>query len=532
MIFISLYQTIENIIVALAMGLGLTMISYKLLGILQSCGYSQAKLIAWSHKRNNMIYARLTLLCLLTGLSYAVFALCFYFVGKQWSALIGLLAYVAFFTLYIVADRKVALRSPAVKTPRLVRTIVVQFVVCTIVSYLLVTLCTFVAYIWDSALCYTLRYLPLCLLPVVLVYLVCLSGLICKIYEVPHNKSYVKKAKVKLQNANLQVVGVTGSCGKTSVKHILCHLLKSKYRVLATSRSYNTPMGIALVVNSNDLADHDVFIAEMGARHLGDIAHLCDVCPPDYALITGICPQHLESFLTIENIVKAKGEILQATKKGAFVANDCFAYFADNGLATECNCVKNVVEGCTGTDFTLCLGGKEQTVHTQLLGEHNAQNIGLASQLAYQMGVSFEDICQSITTLPYVEHRLQLVQTEGVFVLDDGYNANIKGVSSALNVLKKFEGNKIVVTPGMVELGILEEKENAELGKQLVGLDAVILVGETLITPVKEGYLSNGGDPDKLTIVPNLQVAKQIVAQKVQKGDCVLFLNDLPDLYL
>ena len=302
--------------------------------------------------------------------------------------------------------------------------------------------------------------------------------------------------------------------------------------MLTTPRSHNTPIGISLAVNANDLADYDVFIAEMGARNVGDIAELCAICPPDYSLITGICAQHLETFESLENIIKAKGEILAVTGKKAFLAADCADYFKDAPCETVvCSCVSDVSAGCDGTDFTITLGGESVRVHTRLLGAHCANNCGLAAELAYEMGVSLADIAAAAEELDFVEHRLQLTKSNGINILDDGYNANVKGARAALDVLRAFDGRKIIVTPGIVELGILEEKENSEFGGLLAGLDFVILVGDTLVTPVKEGYLAAGGDPEKLVVRQTLKDAQRELKGYLSSGDTVLFLNDLPDIY-
>ncbi len=530
-IFISVGKTVECVIIALCFGVLLTMASAKLLGALQGCNYSGAKLLRWAGKRNNMSFERLLLLGILCLLSSAIVALCFSFAVK-WAALAGLITYAVFFGLYIYADGKIALRVPAVRTRRFKRLEIVLFCVCAIVTYLIVTLLNFAAELWGEELFGILKYCALAVLPVLLLPLICLSNLIAKIYEVPHNRTYVKKATAKIVSSDITVVGITGSYGKTSTKNILAAMLGKKYRVLSTPRSHNTPIGISLAVNANDLEKFDVFIAEMGARNVGDIAELCNICPPDYSLITGICPQHLETFETLENIIKAKGEILSATKKRAYVAAECAQYFADGECPVEvCDCVSEISADCNGTAFTLTLGGERLRVHTKLLGAHCAYNIGLAAMLAYEMGVSPEDIASAAEELEFVEHRLQLTRSGGINILDDGYNANVKGARAALDVLRSFDGNKIVVTPGIVELGILEESENKELGAALVGLDLVILVGDTLVLPVKEGYLEAGGDPEKLMIRQTLKDAQNELKGRIAQGDTVLFLNDLPDIY-
>ena len=531
-IFISVEKTIECVAIALFFSLAMLLSSAKLLGILQSCLYSNKKLIEWTRKKNNLTLGRHLLLAICCFLTSAVLSLAFSFAG-EWSAIISLAGFVIFYIIYIYADNRLSLRSPATLTPRFARLMASVWLVSAIVSYLFVTLLNFADYCCGNALFTAMRYVPLAVLPLLLVPLVCLGNSLIKIYEVPRNASYVRKAKAKLAAAeNLKIIGITGSYGKTSTKIILAQLLSPKYKVLSTPRSHNTPLGISMTINSNELEKFDVFIAEMGARHVGDIAQLCEICPPDYSIITGICAQHLESFHTMENIVAGKGEILQATKECAFIADDCFELFENYDCKmVKCDCVSDIVSDCDGTTFSLLLGGEKHRVHTKLLGEHAARNIGLCALCAYEMGVSIQDIAEAIEKLDFIEHRLQLIRSGGINIIDDGYNANIKGAEAAVNVLKTFNGSKTVVTPGLVELGVLDTEENAALGAKLVGLDHIILVGDTLVGYVKQGYLDAGGDADKLIMVKTLLDAESEISKIVQKGDTVLFLNDLPDIY-
>ncbi len=531
-IFISVNKTIECVVIALFFSLAMLLSSAKLLGILQSCLYSNKKLVEWSRKKNNLTLGRHLLLAICCFLTSAVLALCFSFAG-EWAAVISLAGFVIFYIVFIYADTRLSLRSPATLTPRFGRLMASVWLVCAIVSYLLVTLLNFADYCWGNAMFSAVRYVPLAVLPLLLLPLVCLANSIIKIYEVPRNASYVRKAKAKLAAAqNLTVVGITGSYGKTSVKKILTQLLSAKYRVLSTPRSHNTPLGISMTINSSELENYDVFIAEMGARHVGDIAQLCAMCPPDYSIITGICPQHLESFHTMENIISGKGEILEATKKSAFIADDCYDLFKEYDCQKfKCDCVSDIKSDCNGTTFTLELGGEKRTVHTALLGEHAARNIGICALCAFAMGVDFDSIASAIEKLEFIEHRLQLIKSGGINIIDDGYNANIKGAEAAINVLKTFPGAKTVVTPGLVELGVLDREENAALGAKLVGLDHIILVGDTLVGYVKQGYLDAGGDETKVKVVRTLFDAESEIGHIVNKGDVVLFLNDLPDIY-
>lgn len=530
-IFVSVGKTVECVLIALCFGAFLTMSSAKLLGALQGCNYRSGKLFRWAAKRNNMSFERLALLGMLCVLSSAIVSLCFSFAG-EWAAVVGLVPYAVFFGLYIYSDGKIALRVPAVRTKRFKRLEIVLFVVCAVISYIIITLLNFADEVWGAPLFSVLRYSPLAILPLLLIPMICLANEIAKIYEVPHNRTYIKKATEKIASSDITVIGITGSYGKTSTKNILSAMLGKKFRVLTTPRSHNTPIGIALAVNANDLKNFDIFIAEMGARNVGDIAELCEICPPDYSLITGICAQHLETFESLDNIIKAKGEILSATRKKAYLAADCAEYFKDSPCECEtCSCISEVEAGADGTSFTLTLGGESVRVKTRLLGAHCAYNIGLAAGLAFELGVSLKDIASAAEELEFVEHRLQLTTSNGINILDDGYNANVKGARAALSVLRAFGGRKIIVTPGIVELGILEEKENREFGELLAGLDFVILVGDTLVTPVKEGYLSAGGDPEKLAVRETLKDAQTELKKILAQGDTVLFLNDLPDIY-
>jgi len=506
--------------------------SYKALGVLQSFRYDQKKLIKWAKNKENLGFSRHALLATMCALSSAVLALCFSFAG-QWSAVISLVGFALFAVLYIRADFKIALKVDTAATPRFKRLFIVTLFVYAVICYIIVTLLNFADYLWKYPLFTALRYFPLSVLPLLIYPIICLSNLLCKIYEEPKNKAYVRSATEKLSKSKIKVVGITGSFAKTTVKNLLFAMLQKKYKVLTTPRSHNTPMGIALAANKNNLDEYDFFIAEMGARNKGDIKELCEICPPDYSIITGVCPQHLQSFESVENIISTKAEIIAPTKEKCFIAEPYFNLFSDfAGEKVIINNPSSVVASQNGTEFCLQLGENKVQVKTKLLGEHTATNFALAAAVAFELGVSIEDIIGAIEEADYIEHRLQLIKSNEVNILDDGYNANVKGAEAALGVLNLFDGRKIAVTPGIVELGVLEKQENRLLGEKLCNLDLVILVGQTLVVAVKEGYISAGGDEQKLKIAPNLSAAQEYLKAYIKPGDTVLFLNDLPDTYL
>lgn len=530
-IFVSVQKTVECVVVALALAAMLCLVVYKQLGVLQSCGYSSKKYAKWLGKKTNLTLGRYVILSFLCLFSSAVVSLCLSFLN-DWAAVASLIVYPVFFITYFFADKKLALRSEVTFTPRLKRLYTVYALVAAVIVYIFVTLLNFANEVWGNAVFAALRYCPLAIIPFMILPFVFIANALDKVYEIPRNAKFVKNAKKRLKNSGVKVIAITGSYGKTSTKFILNEILSKKYSVLCTARSHNTPLGISLAVNSEEFEKAEIFIAEMGARHTGDIAELCDICPPDISLITGICGQHLETFFTFENIVKAKGEILESTKEEAIIADDCFELFSQYPCKkTRAGCVSEIVATAEGTDFTLTLGGESVRAHTKLLGEHSAHNIALAAQAAYAAGMGLNEIASAISSIEFIEHRLQLIKSNGVNILDDGYNSNVKGAAAAVEVLKLFGGRKIVVTPGLVELGVLEAEENFALGKKLVGLDYVILVGEMQIQPVKDGYLEGGGEKEKLFVCPTLAAAQEKLKGIIMPEDAVLFLNDLPDIY-
>ena len=512
------------------------------LGALQQAGYNGSKYAAWVRRKGNMVRSRGTLLAFLIALSSLVLGICFSFAG-EWAAYVALFPVPLFCILFCVADRS-ALKVPLVRTARAKRILALDFFLLLLAAAALVLGANALyRLVWPQVgLVGHLRYLPLAVLPLLFPEILRLANALEKPFSSAKNRRYLAAAKKKLLAAPCVKIGITGSCGKTSVKNFLAGILGESCRVFATPASYNTPLGIAKAIEDVDLTQYDYFIAEMGARHKGDIAELCELVRPDHCIVTGICPQHLETFGTVEGIVAAKGEILRGTKPGGFavIGQDEYTARLDPAAAG----LKKVAVGehgefgafdvhCSpaGIEFKLAMGILQMPVRSRLLGAHNAQNIALAAALASKLGVEKEEIASAVAGLDFVPHRLQPLEAGGVVVLDDAYNANVRGAAAALDVLRLFGGRKFVVTPGLVELGVLEESENAALGKRMVGLDRILLVGSTLVTAVRKGYLAAGGIDERVSVHPTLDAAKEALGQELMPGDTVLFLNDLPDIY-
>lgn len=343
-------------------------------------------------------------------------------------------------------------------------------------------------------------------------------------------------------------IGITGSYGKTSVKMILAAILSEKFKTYATPHSYNTPMGVTRVVRGELDNTYEVFIAEMGARQLGDIAEMCQLVAPDYGLLTSVGPQHLETFGSLENVAKGKYELVEhVNPKGAvFLPADggiCEQLYQktplDKGLfgigegPERYMWADDIAAGPEGSSFTLhSRDGGSVSCQTMLLGRHNVMNITGCAAMAYKLGMTLEEIARGIAKANPVEHRLELIPTgNGVTVIDDAFNSNPAGTRAALEVLASFPGRKIVVTPGLVELGEAEETENCVFGQAMAAVvDIAILVAGNA-PAIRQGLLKGGFDADNIIVTGGLAQASAALGHLTQAGDVVLFENDLPDHY-
>lgn len=368
------------------------------------------------------------------------------------------------------------------------------------------------------------------------------------------NGLYKRDAKRRIKSLEPTVIGITGSYGKTSTKYILHQILSQKYNTLMTPNSYNTPMGICKVIRGDLLPEHEYFIVEMGAYKQGDIQELCDLAFPEIGILTAVGPQHLERFKSIENTTKAKYELIKSLpSNGLAVINNDNQICAELAEKTDTVPVirygvkSNDTNRLTAEDIKQSKSGLTFTLHdetsgtvgisTQLLGKHNVSNILAAVAVAQHCGMTLNEIVKALKTLEPVPHRLQLIDPgTGITVIDDSFNANPEGAKAALEVLNDFLSNgnsqKVLVTPGLVELGEQEYDANKKFGSDAAQVcDLVILVGPTRTLPILEGLKTQDYPEDNIYIAKNLTDAQQHLAIRLSPGDVVLFENDLPDNY-
>ena len=376
---------------------------------------------------------------------------------------------------------------------------------------------------------------------------VALSGVLALPIEKTIFQLYFHDAEKKLlENDKLIRIGITGSYGKTSTKFILNTILSQKFNVLATPASFNTPMGVTRIVRERLSPSHQVFIGEMGARHVGEIKELAKLVHPTIGILTAVGPQHLDTFRTIERIEKTKYELIDA------LPDDGFAVFLhDDAIVTKLHgktekpkalvgtekgdvWAENVHVSPEGSHFDLCVKGWEKiSCTTQLLGEHNIKNILMACAVAKHLGLNREQVARGIQALRPVEHRLQLLRSAGgITVIDDAFNTNPRSSKEALKVLSTFPGRRIIVTPGMVELGADEDKYNYEFGLAMAeAVDIAVLVGKKHTLPIQKGLKEKGFPEENIHAVASLDEALAFNRENLRPGDVVMYENDLPDHY-
>lgn len=529
-------------------GLLLFFASMKFLLSLQQSGYRGKRYFKWLASPETPYLSRLMLLCLLGFLFFLVLCTTFSsIVGEKIASYVGFASYLLFIVAYIRTESAVNAKVPLKKTKRLVR-LCVTFILCaTVISFGLMLLLDLIASSIGSTVVYLVRYSLICGMPILTPYILFLAYLINEPFEEIIKRYYLKRAKNKLDKSKVLKIGITGSYGKTSIKEILKTILSQKYRVLATPASYNTPLGIAITSKNLD-STHDIFIAEMGARSKGDIKELAALVKPSYGVLTGINNQHLETFGSPETIKDTKFELfenLAENGKGFFStdsegARELYERFGGEkfcaGLSGENNLVTatDISTGQHGMSFTLVIRGEKPVkCNTVLLGRHSVSNICLATAVAYKIGLTPQEIAQGINRIQSIGHRLELMpNNKNIVIIDDSYNSNEDGIKAAMEVLDTFSGRKIVLTPGLVELGKIENVANLAFGNLLAKhVDIVIIIGKHNAEMLINGLTAGGMDKSNIFFAKTLNKGNAMLNEMLREGDVVLFENDLPDNY-
>lgn len=453
------------------------------------------------------------------------------------------------FTLFWIAPVKNyrgKQKKKFVMTPRMIRLASLYIVLCLLLP------------VWGTAITYrySIVFLDIYVLAftwiiadVILAFWIFPAAALLYPFEQSIQNNFKRLARKKIREMpDLKVIAITGSYGKTSTKFIIRDILKERFSVCATPGSYNTPMGICKVINNDLQSSHQVLVLEMGARFKGNIRELCEIAQPDISIVTNIGFAHLETFGSQKAIQSTKGEIIENAQKGGLAvlnADDPLVLEFEN-LRDDLEILKTGIENGVirageieydhkGCRFTVVLpDGQQERIQTQLLGRHNIQNILLGIGVGYKFGLRLKTMALAIRNIEPVEHRLELKTQNGLMIIDDAFNSNPVGAKNALDILSRFNaGRRVIITPGMIELGEREYEENKKFGIEIgrSSLDKVILVGQNQTKPIQDGIKETGYDFNNVIVVNSLYEANDSLKGLISPGDIVLYENDLPDTY-
>jgi UDP-N-acetylmuramyl pentapeptide synthase len=509
----------------------------KHLHILQLNSYFNSRYFIWLKKRALQVFhiKDLAPLIALIGTFFQV-------------PLIMLLLFVIIYFRLLLLRTKLPEKKPLVFTPRAMRLFSANMILLVMLEALLFILWWYRGDVW-LVVALVILVIYNFLVPMILMLL---NLLILPLEQLIQNW-YFRDAYNQIRAlSKLKVIGITGSFGKTTTKYVLAEILRQKFNTLKTPGSYNTTMGVTKVIRTDLKPTHEVFVVEMSAKKIGDIKEICDLVQPQYGLITAIGEQHLDTFKTLENIIDTKNELIESLSPNgvAFFNMDDVNCQALAKMA-QCRVVRYGIEAASteldyyikdskidehGSNFTVVRtrDNSQAIFQTKLLGKHNIYNMLGAIAVAAEFGMELREMLYPVRQLAAIPHRLELkhVGTDIIFI-DDAFNSNPVGSKMALDVLEQISGKrKIIITPGMVELGAKEDEYNERLGEHIAAVcDYVILVGKEQTLALQRGLKTQVYAENALFVAVDFAQAKQHLEQILQAGDVVLFENDLPDNY-
>ena len=380
-------------------------------------------------------------------------------------------------------------------------------------------------------------------------YIVYLANIINKPIEKLVYLYYKNKANKKLKSLNhMEVIGVTGSYGKTSTKNIISDILNIKYIAFPTPQNFNTNYGLIRTINEYIDKYNDYFIAELGAFRRGDIKSRASIVKPKYGVITKIGTAHLDTFGSIENTTKAKFELIESLPSDgiAFLNIDDelqVNYQLKNkvkviwyGLSDKADIyATNIKYSKDGMSFKVHFKNdkKNYEFNTKLLGEANVYNILAGIAVSKELGLTIEQLQKGVLQIRPIEHRLQIRKYGLITYIDDAYNSNPVGSKMALDVLKLMPGKKVVITPGMIEMGSIQYELNYNFGKFIgSSVDLAILVGTEQTKPIQEGIKATKFNLENLIVLNDVKEAIAIAQTYFKNQETYILLeNDLPDVF-
>ena len=336
---------------------------------------------------------------------------------------------------------------------------------------------------------------------------------------------------------DIPIVAVTGSNGKTTTKDLTAAALNGLGHVQKTSGNFNNEIGVPMtLLELND--KHTAAVVEIGMRGLGQIESLASVVKPTIGIVTNVSEAHIELLGSIENIAKAKSELVEAIPAGGtIILNEDNIYtaamktLAGSGvkvltysLEKEADFVaKNILIESVSTEFILSFRGKEYDFEIPMLGRHNVSNALAAIAAGYACGLSVPQVQRGFSTLTTTKMRFEVIRRDGLTIVNDAYNASPSSMRVAIKTTSEiYDGRLIAVLGDMMELGEISERVHKEIGAELAenNFDILITLGE-LGKFIAEGA-RDAGLKNVYTFDTHEDAAKKIL-ELVRDGDTILF---------
>lgn len=445
-----------------------------------------------------------------------------------------------FMTVIAWRELRTTYKKPIVYTMRVKR----LFLTATLFSAAIIGVAAYFVPQYAKATALVILALPIVMLT---------ANLLNKPWEALIARWYYNDAKRILRSMpDLTIIGITGSFGKTSTKHYLYRILSEKYNVLMTPGNFNTTLGVIRTIREYLKPHHQIFIVEMGAKQRGDIKEICDLVNPSIGIVTAVGEMHLETFGSIEGVLKTKFELIEALPtSGLGVINIDSQPIADAHLKHHCNAITYSVENSNAdyratevnysphaTSFGVNVKGDVSEGYvTHLVGRGNILNLLAAIAVADELKVPASMQKRAIRQIEQIEHRLSIKTTAtGITIIDDAYNSNPAGAQMALEVLRDFKlkegGRRIVVTPGFVEMGESQQRNNRILGHHIAAsADWAFVVNKVNRDAIVQGLNEREFAAERIIIADSFAEASEKLAQMMISGDVILYENDLPDSF-
>ena len=529
--------TVISILAVIFVAVGMLLEFARVLMMLQQNSYRNERYMRWLHNSGDT-----------TSIVRLVAMIVFFASMFRYSSFVVGSVLLMIFGLYLVVSLgRARYKKPLVWTKR-ARRIYAVMVVLSVAFTALIVLCR--PFIGIGMLLLSVALTLLALYVISSAVVLAANSILGPVERSINRRFYNDAASILAAMPDLKVIGITGSYGKTSTKHYLNRILSEQYDVLMTPGSFNTTLGVIRTIREHLRPYNEVFIVEMGAKQPGDIREICDLVHPSIGIVTAVGEQHLESFKTIENVQRTKFELIDALPAGGLaVLNNDFPYVANRPVSNVPvrryaisavhggvdYTVEDVRYDATGTRFTIVGPEHSLTLKTHLVGECNISNLTAAVIVAMYLGIPDEKIRYAVEKIEQVEHRLNVKRTPGgVTIIDDAFNSNPTGSGMALDVLGAMKGGRrIVVTPGMIELGDRQEFHNHAFGKKIAETsDIAIIVGRYSRQAITDGIRECGNLSDgDVHCVDTFEQAQQLLGTMLQPGDTILYENDLPDTF-